>query len=282
MRRAVGISSLERTSATSASYSTLSESLSAATLTNLQAQLSTFQAALKAFALKHGHRIRSEPEFRATFSRMCAELGVDPLCGGRKGLWDWVGIGDWTFELAVQVVDICLATRDRNGGLVGMEDLIHSLRSLRSLPSQAPLTEDRSEPDSTTKKKIQTKKNKLTELLEGEVSESDVARAIKALEPLGSGYKIINIGEKKFVRSVPVELDSDSLEVFDSILSRPDDRGYTTHADLAKATRWTVDRTRNAIEKAMMTDAMLWVDEQAPEGDRFYAPALFVFEISIS
>ncbi|KAG0147875.1 hypothetical protein CROQUDRAFT_91011 [Cronartium quercuum f. sp. fusiforme G11] len=281
MRRAVGISSLERTSATSASYDTLSDSLTAATLTNLQSQLSTFQSALKAFALKHGHRIRSDPEFRTAFSSMCAELGVDPLCGGRKGFWDWVGIGDWTFELAVQVVDVCLATRDRNGGLVEIGDLLTSVRGLRKLPNPG----DQSGPDSDTKDRKTSSKTKtrLSELLEGEVSEADIGRAIKALEPLGSGYKIISVGQQKFVRSVPAELDSDSVAVFDAILSTSNPtRGFTTHKDLARRTGWSLDRTSDAIEKAMMTDAMLWVDQQALSDDQFYAPALFVFESSVS
>lgn len=282
MRRAVGISSLERTTATTASYSTLSDALTATSLTNLQSQLSTFQVALKAFALKHGHRIRSDPEFRVTFSAMCAELGVDPLSGGRKGLWDWVGIGDWTYELAVQVVDVCLATRERNGGLLEMGDLLSSVRSLRKLPPTAGPNErtlNNSEAFSARgAPQARKKKNKLTELLEGEVTEADISRAIKALEPLGSGYKIITVGQKKFVRSVPSELDSDSLEVLDSILSNPDGHGFTTHKDLARRTGWTVERTRDAIEKAMMTDGMIWVDSQASRDDRFYAPAFFVFE----
>lgn len=211
---------------------------------------------------------------------MCAELGVDPLCGGRKGLWDWVGIGDWTFELAVQVVDVCLATRERNGGLVEMENLITSVRGLRSLPvSKDSVTT----PESSGKRIAQSKtKTKLSELFESEVSEADIARAIKALEPLGSGYKIITVGSKKFVRSVPAELDSDSLAVFDAILSNSTSQGFTTHKDLTQSTGWSVERTRDAIEKAVMTDGMLWVDEQGPGDDRFYAPALFVFETSIS
>ncbi|CAH7669896.1 EAP30/Vps36 family-domain-containing protein [Phakopsora pachyrhizi] len=275
MRRTVGISSLERSSITNASYNNLSDSLSAANLVNLQRQLFTFQSSLKSFATKHGNKIKSDPDFRKAFSEMCNELGVDPLSNSRRGFWDWIGLGDWTFELAIQVVDVCLWTRDRNGGLHEMEDVLKAVRELRSMPKISDQA-DASQHQPTT---INSK------LLQSTITEADITRAIKCLEPLGCGYCIINIGNKKFLRSVPVELDNDSLLLFDSILSSESTIGYTTHKILRDHTGWNSDRVRHCIEKAMMTESTIWIDSQAfDEGDgsdRFYAPSLFVFEESI-
>lgn len=38
---------------------------------------------------------------------MCASIGVDPLSSG-KGFWSVLGIGDFYYELAVQIVEVCL------------------------------------------------------------------------------------------------------------------------------------------------------------------------------
>lgn len=40
-------------------------------------------------------------------SRKCA-IGVDPLASG-KGFWSVLGMGDFYYELGVQVVEVCLA-----------------------------------------------------------------------------------------------------------------------------------------------------------------------------
>ena len=268
--RSVGISSLERTTATTASYGTLSDSLSAAQLTNLQSQLHQFQTSLKTFAVKHGSKIKSDPAFRGAFSAMCTELGVDPLAGGRRGIWDWVGFGDWTFALAVQVVDVCLSTRDRNGGLHEMEDVISAVRSLRDLHQQQP-----SKNEASTNKPA----GPISELLDTTITEPDIVRAIKSLEPLGSGYSIISIGSKKFIRSVPAELDHDSLAIFDSIITAPHPKGYTTDRILQSSLNWSAERVKDALNKALMRDSMLWVDSQVGP-DRYYAPVLFEFQDS--
>lgn len=42
-----------------------------------------------------------------------------------------------------------------------------------------------------------------------EVTEDDVLRSIKTLAPLGSGFQVLQIGEKKMVSSVPRELNRD-------------------------------------------------------------------------
>lgn len=79
---------------------------------------------------------------------MCANIGVDPLASN-KGMWaQLLGFGDFYYELGVQVVEACLATRAVNGGLMDLAalsryvqvGLISSLAGaqLASLPSHSP------------------------------------------------------------------------------------------------------------------------------------------------
>lgn len=54
---------------------------------------------------------------------MCANVGVDPLASN-KGMWaQLLGFGDFYYELGVQVVEACLATRSMNGGLMDLDSL---------------------------------------------------------------------------------------------------------------------------------------------------------------
>ena len=63
--------------------------------------------------------------------------GVDPLASS-KGFWaDMLGVGNFYFELGVQIVDVCLSTRAANGGLIAMEvqRWLRSLWLLGRVPS---------------------------------------------------------------------------------------------------------------------------------------------------
>ena len=78
------------------------------------------------YALSDARRedIRKDPVFRAQFHTMCANIGVDPLASN-KGVWAQVlGFGDFYYELGVQIVEACLASRSLNGGLMDMQSLM--------------------------------------------------------------------------------------------------------------------------------------------------------------
>lgn len=54
---------------------------------------------------------------------MCANVGVDPLASN-KGMWaQLLGFGDFYYELGVQVVEACLASKAMNGGLMDLDSL---------------------------------------------------------------------------------------------------------------------------------------------------------------
>ncbi|GAA5936191.1 ESCRT-II subunit protein SNF8 [Sporobolomyces koalae] len=275
-RRTAGYSSLQRHLDSASSYSTLSESLSAQQSATLAAQLATFQSALSTFSTHHRAKILSSPEFRDHFSQLCAELGVDPLGGGAKGMWDKIGVGDWYYALGVQIVDVCLQKRDRAGGLVALDEVLREVRKLRSIPTPAANARNLKLPGSQAN---------TTATTTADISEGDVQRAIEALEPLGCGYEIIQVGGRKVVRCAPGGLDRDSLVVVEA--AQGTGRGAATRDDVQAFSRdesgetWTMDRVEQAIEKALMDDGMIWLDEQnngVTVQREYWCPALFVME----
>ncbi|KAL9275679.1 Vacuolar protein sorting-associated protein 22 homolog 1-like protein [Drosera capensis] len=89
----------------------------------------------------------------------------------------------YLFISGVQIVEICLATRPHNGGLISLQELCTLVGQKRE-NAREPVTED------------------------------DFLRAISKLKVLGSGYEVFSVGKKKLVRSVPNELNKDHNEIF--------------------------------------------------------------------
>ena len=54
---------------------------------------------------------------------MCASIGVDPLASS-KGFWsEMLGFGDFYYELGVQIIEVCMATSHKTGGLMELGEL---------------------------------------------------------------------------------------------------------------------------------------------------------------
>lgn len=105
--------------------------INAEKLENMRTQMKAFEHHLETFALQHKESIQKDPVFRAQFHNMCARIGVDPLTS-RKGLWsDLLGVGDYYYELAVRIIEVCVETRPMNGGLISIDELLRALRSKR-------------------------------------------------------------------------------------------------------------------------------------------------------
>lgn len=99
---------------------------------HVTSSMERFRDALQEFVTKHSDEIKASPGFRSKFHQMCAQAGVDPLAS-RKGLWAKVlGLGDFYYELGVQVVEVCVAARPVSGGMVAMDALVDALRRKRS------------------------------------------------------------------------------------------------------------------------------------------------------
>ncbi|OMP04448.1 Biopterin transport-related protein BT1 [Corchorus olitorius] len=178
MRRRPGIGGLQTAAAARDQYRLLGENVAKLRTDLMKEQLATFRSQLEEFARKHKNDIRKNPAFRSQFHEMCAKVGVDPLASN-KGFWaELLGIGDFYYELGVQIVEICLSTRPLNGGLIDLQELCKLLRQKRKYDREA-------------------------------VSEDDCLRAIR------SGFEVISAGKKKLVRSVPTELKKDHNEILE-------------------------------------------------------------------
>jgi len=226
-----GIAAFERQQQSQRSFATLSNELSQAQVDHLHAQLAQFRTALAHYASTHRDAIRKDPTFRRAFQQMCSSIGVDPLAGPRRGGWwaEMLGLGDWQYELGVQIVDVCVSTRERNGGLIEMGELVRLVSKLRGVSG-------------------------------GEITEDDVIRSIKTLKPLGAGYEVIDVGGgRKMVRSVMKELDADQAVV----LAIAQEEGGRVSEDMLVARRgWTRERASAALQNMLLRDGLCWLDEQ--------------------
>lgn len=235
-----GIAAFERQQQSQASFAKLSSDISQAQVEHLHSQLAQFRSALVRFASDHRESIRKDPNFRHAFQRMCSSIGVDPLAGPRRGGWwaEVLNLGDWQYELGVQVVDVCVSTRERNGGLIELGELVRLVSKLRAVD-------------------------------EGVITEDDVIGSIKTLKPLGAGYEVIDIGGKKMVRSIVKELDEDQAIVL-SIAQ--EEGGRVSEALLIARRGWAAERARAALENMLLRDGLCWLDEQ----DEFSGVAYWV------
>jgi ESCRT-II complex subunit VPS22 len=242
MRRGAGLAALDRQKASLQSYASLSSDLSRENLAALESQLTQFRTALTHFAMSHRQDILRDPAFRSDFQQMCAAIGVDPLAGPRKGGWwaELVGMGDWTYELGVQIVDVCVGTRERNGGMIEMGELVRLLNRLRGIGEAGG---------------------------EGAITEEDVLRSIRTLAPLGTGYEVVEIGRRKLVRSVVKELDADQAKVLEIAAVSG---GRIWGEFIAETTGWTQARSRTVLENMLMRDGLCWIDEQDTEASSVY------------
>lgn len=91
----------------------------------------------------------------------------------------------------------------------------------------------------------------------------DVLRAARCLEPLGSGFSIIKVGSKQFIRSVPKELNTDQATVLEVIQLL----GFVTVSMLELNLSWEKARAQTVIDD-LLADGLVWVDAQC--GEREY------------
>ncbi|KAL6238522.1 hypothetical protein BDW75DRAFT_21730 [Aspergillus navahoensis] len=255
-RRGVGLGAFANRTQATQSYANHGANIRSTHTSSLQTQLSVFQTLLHNFALEHSSTIKSNPTFRAEFARMCNAIGVDPLAAsnvkgknGRKTLGDgasfWTQImggdmNDFYFEVAVRVVELCRETRSENGGLIGVEECRKRVGKGRAIGSGLEVTDD------------------------------DVLRAVKALEPLGSGFSIILVGSKQYIRSIPKELNTDQATVLEVIQVL----GYVSVSMLQINLNWEKARAKTVLDD-LLSDGLVWVDLQSAEKEYWSPQNLF-------
>ncbi|VAI37507.1 unnamed protein product [Triticum turgidum subsp. durum] len=232
MRRRPGIAGLQNAAATRDKFLLVRANVAKVRTDVMQEQLATFRSQLDEFARKHKSDIRKNSVFRQQFHEMCAKVGVDPLASN-KGVWaELLGIGDFYYELGVQIVDVCIATISHNGGLIDLIEL----------------------------RKLLCQKRK-TDL--GSLSSDDCLRAISKLKVLGSRFEVISAGKKKLVRSVPTELNKD----YKGILELAQAKGYVTVEQVEKEFLWSTGRAIDALE-TLLKEGLAMIDDGHRDGKR--------------
>jgi ESCRT-II complex subunit VPS22 len=214
-RRGVGLSAFSNEAINNA-YASHGTSIRAAHVESLQTQLSVFQQLLHQFSITHAKEIRSNPTFRAEFARMCNAIGVDPLASSHtskdgKGGSVWAqmlggSVNDFYFELAVRVVEVCRETRAENGGMIAAAEVKSRVQKGRGVGGGMEVSEYASF-------QVVLQQSSFVNTYFSD----DIRRAVKALEPLGSGFKIIDLGANQMIRSVPKELNTDQSTVLEVI-----------------------------------------------------------------
>lgn len=200
----------------------------------MKQQMAQFKQCLEEFALKYRHDIRKDPVFRAQFNAMCANIGVDPL-SSNKGYWaNLLGLGDFYYELGVQIIEICIAARSLNGGLLDLKVLERFLTKRRGSAAEA-------------------------------VGQSDIVAAIKKLKVLGNGFDLVTLGDQLYVRSVPGELNTDKNRV----LELAQDRGYLSKQELMERANWSITRAEETLEE-LLKEGFALIDDGAPDGIRLF------------
>ncbi|XP_050299169.1 vacuolar-sorting protein SNF8 isoform X3 [Anthonomus grandis grandis] len=167
MRRRAGLGAIQKQKLEQEKYKDKSNEIQENQFEQMTRQLEFFKTNLEEFASKHKSEIKKNPEFRRQFQEMCSSIGVDPLSSG-KGFWSILGIGDFYYELAVQIIEVCLATNNKNGGLISLEELRTRLINARG-----------------KRKEHQ------------EISKDDLLRAAQKLKIFGSGFNVIPYGRGK-------------------------------------------------------------------------------------
>ena len=233
-RRGVGAAGL-RNKTRQKAFKKVGEELEGNKMEHIAEQLTTFKSSLEDFARKYKKDIQKDPKFRREFQVMCSKIGVDPLASS-KGFWaEVLGVGDFYYEIGVQIADVCLSSRDANGGLMDFDDLRVRLRSMRG--SNAVV-----------------------------LGEDDIQRAVDKLKILGQGFHVQNVGERKMVVSVPQELNLDHVALMQLAGKRG---GAVSRGILDRELGWNAERIQRAF--AFFTgEGMCWVDDQAVPGDRHY------------
>eukprot|EP00033_Pygsuia_biforma_P002744 GCRY01003028.1.p1 GENE.GCRY01003028.1~~GCRY01003028.1.p1 ORF type:complete len:245 (-),score=19.03 GCRY01003028.1:167-901(-) len=234
-RRGAGVAALQSRQTTQQKYRAVGEQMHAENISQLSEQMAVFKAKLEEFAKKHRNAIRRDPDFRRHFQQMCTSIGVDPL-SSNKGFWSqMLGMGDFYYELGVQVLECCIETREQNGGLMDIKDVCRRVLIRRGSQSQ-------------------------------QISIDDIERAVKKLQTLGNGLEIRSLGDVKVIKSVPVELDTDHTAIL--TLAHGND-GHMTASDISGALRWAPQRVDNVMDH-LMKEGLVWVDFQHPSGSSDY------------
>ncbi|CAK9804376.1 Vacuolar-sorting protein SNF8 [Anthophora quadrimaculata] len=243
MRRKAGVGAIQKQKLEQEKYRDKGTEIQENQFEQMSKQMDTFRVNLEDFATKHKTEIKKNARFRRQFTEMCASIGVDPLASG-KGFWSVLGIGDFYYELAVQIVEVCMATNYKNGGLISLDELRTRLVQARG-----------------RRKEHQ------------EITNEDLLAAAKKLRIFGNGFSIVPVGRGKYlVQSIPGELSMDHTAVLQQ--ASLSGNAYVSRSMLCKELKWDPNRAQKSLDY-MVKEGLAWLDEQGENETLYWYPSLF-------
>lgn len=152
-------------------------------------------------------------------------------------------MGDFYFELSIQIVEICLALAESTGGMLEISELKERLiRSRRQKAKQQEITTE------------------------------DILLATKKLKIFGNSFQVHSLGKNRhIIQSIPGELSLQETKAL--TVAADQENGFVTKSLLMKELAWNEVRTQQAIDK-LISEGLVWVDEQSEEPS-FWFPSLF-------
>jgi ESCRT-II complex subunit VPS22 len=228
--------------------------------------LEQLEIKLTQFAQQHQNEIKNDPVFRHRFLQMCAPLGVDVLSTSKQNAKSNIfhsifgnnnnnananahantpSMTDFYYELAVKCAEVCLATQNRNGGIMSIGEIQSILQQRKTKYGM------RAASQSTV-----------------QVSTSDIQIAIEKLGTLGGGFRTVLVGDTTMVISVPTELDNDHMQILtiatqeqeqNNIGSSGGGQDGLTMEHIMSRTKWTHSRATRAMD-LLVQEGMAWID----------------------
>ncbi|TMW46055.1 hypothetical protein DOY81_008870 [Sarcophaga bullata] len=242
MRRRAGLGAIQQQQLAAEKYKDKGTDLQESQLEQMSKQMEVFREKLEEFAIKHKQDIKKNSQFRKQFQEMCAAIGVDPLASG-KGFWSVLGMGDFYYELSVQVVEVCLAANHKTGGLIELNELRKRLVAARGQSA-----------------------------VHQEITNEDILMATKKLSIFGNGFIVHKLGKGKYiVQSIPGELSKEDTAIL--TLASNNENGYVNMTMIKEQLGWPDYRAKQSLEK-VVCEGICWIDDQDDERS-YWFPSLF-------
>jgi ESCRT-II complex subunit VPS22 len=159
-------------------------------------------------------------------------------------MWSVLGMGDFYFELSIQIVEVCLAAAESTGGMMEIDELRERL--------------------------IRTRKQKSKQQ---DITTEDILLATKKLKVFGNSFQVHQLGKNRFmIQSIPGELSLQETNALTCASNQ--ESGSITKSLLMKELGWNEIRTQQAIDK-LISEGLVWVDEQNEDETTYWFPSLF-------
>lgn len=203
------------------------QKIEAKNLDEMKKQLEQFSNNLSEFGAKYKNEIKINPEFRKDFYQMCTELGVDPLAS--KSLWDkTLNLSEFYYELAIQIITISLALRDKLGALIELEDLKNYLVKQRK---------------------------------KDDINEIDIQKAIESVSELKCGFQMVNLSKdkngKKAVMTIPFNISSETNELIQLANENNGLLSYSIYKNKTGQSEFRFD----SVVHGLIENGIVWIDE---------------------